>query len=284
MRRRSICRIALPRCARRRARSRRRCRPRTARCSRCPMRARSSGISRTRPGSSRRSSSSASLRGYRPFDPAFRVLFNSYYNAIGERASARRARPPVAAVARRGHRVSRARRRLHGPAVRDRQRRRGARADHGARAAARAAASGAHPDRRQASPVAQSAGARLSPPAAASAACRAAAPVDRARRRTDRGRRRRCRGSRSTTNRRAIACTSRRSSSRRHPVTNREYLAFIDDGGYRRPELWLALGWDLVQAQKWEAPLYWDASDGWLHGVLARRPRRGRAGHAARAT
>ncbi len=47
-----------------------------------------------------------------------------------------------------------------------------------------------------------------------------------------------------------------------HPVTNREYLAFIDDGGYRRPELWLALGWDLVQAQKWEAPLYWDRRDG----------------------
>ncbi len=47
-----------------------------------------------------------------------------------------------------------------------------------------------------------------------------------------------------------------------HPVTNGEYLAFIDDGGYRRPELWLALGWDLVQAQKWEAPLYWDRRDG----------------------
>jgi len=47
-----------------------------------------------------------------------------------------------------------------------------------------------------------------------------------------------------------------------HPVTNREYLAFIDDGGYRRPELWLALGWDLIQAQKWEAPLYWDRRDG----------------------
>ena len=47
-----------------------------------------------------------------------------------------------------------------------------------------------------------------------------------------------------------------------HPVTNREYFAFIDDGGYRRPELWLALGWDLVQAHKWEAPLYWDRRDG----------------------
>ena len=49
-------------CARRPCSSPRRCRPRTARCSRCPTRARSSGTSRTRPGSSRPSSSSASAR------------------------------------------------------------------------------------------------------------------------------------------------------------------------------------------------------------------------------
>jgi len=42
-----------------------------------------------------------------------------------------------------------------------------------------------------------------------------------------------------------------------HPVTCGEYLAFMDDGGYRRPELWLSLGWDTVRAQGWEAPLYW---------------------------
>ncbi len=42
-----------------------------------------------------------------------------------------------------------------------------------------------------------------------------------------------------------------------HPVTNGEWLAFIADGGYRRPELWLSLGWDTVQARGFDAPLYW---------------------------
>jgi len=46
------------------------------------------------------------------------------------------------------------------------------------------------------------------------------------------------------------------------PVTHGEYLAFIDDGGYRRPELWLALGWDWVRASNRSAPLYWELRDG----------------------
>ncbi len=41
-------------------------------------------------------------------------------------------------------------------------------------------------------------------------------------------------------------------------VTNAEYLEFINDGGYRRPELWLSDGWDTVCRQGWEAPLYWE--------------------------
>ena len=41
------------------------------------------------------------------------------------------------------------------------------------------------------------------------------------------------------------------------PVTNAEYAAFIDDGGYRRPELWLSMGGDWVQAGARKAPLYW---------------------------
>jgi ergothioneine biosynthesis protein EgtB len=40
-------------------------------------------------------------------------------------------------------------------------------------------------------------------------------------------------------------------------VTCGEYLAFVEDGGYRRPELWLSDGWATVQAQGWTAPLYW---------------------------
>ncbi|MGH7128866.1 MAG: ergothioneine biosynthesis protein EgtB, partial [Planctomycetaceae bacterium] len=41
------------------------------------------------------------------------------------------------------------------------------------------------------------------------------------------------------------------------PVTCGEFLAFIEDGGYRRPECWLSDGWDAVQQCSWDAPLYW---------------------------
>ncbi|HLL81692.1 MAG TPA: ergothioneine biosynthesis protein EgtB [Longimicrobium sp.] len=46
------------------------------------------------------------------------------------------------------------------------------------------------------------------------------------------------------------------------PVTCAEYLAFIADGGYLRPELWLSEGWDTCRAQGWQAPLYWESRDG----------------------
>ncbi len=42
------------------------------------------------------------------------------------------------------------------------------------------------------------------------------------------------------------------------PVTHGDFAAFIADGGYRRPDLWLSAGWDAVRAQGWEAPLYWE--------------------------
>lgn len=45
-------------------------------------------------------------------------------------------------------------------------------------------------------------------------------------------------------------------------ATNAEYLEFIKDGGYRRPELWLSDGWDSVQTHRWVAPLYWEQSEG----------------------
>lgn len=44
-------------------------------------------------------------------------------------------------------------------------------------------------------------------------------------------------------------------------VTNGEWLSFVDDGGYRRPELWLSDGWAVVQAKAWSAPLYWERKD-----------------------
>lgn len=45
------------------------------------------------------------------------------------------------------------------------------------------------------------------------------------------------------------------------PVTNGEYLDFIADGGYRNPLLWLSEGWSTVQAEAWQAPLYWEKRD-----------------------
>jgi len=45
------------------------------------------------------------------------------------------------------------------------------------------------------------------------------------------------------------------------PVTNREWLAFVEAGGYAEPQLWLSDGWDTVQSQRWQAPLYWELAD-----------------------
>jgi len=45
-------------------------------------------------------------------------------------------------------------------------------------------------------------------------------------------------------------------------VTCGEYLAFMEDGGYRRPELWLSEGWTTVQNEGWQAPLYWRKTEG----------------------
>ena len=48
-------------------------------------------------------------------------------------------------------------------------------------------------------------------------------------------------------------------------VRNIDYLAFIQDGGYRTPTLWMSDGWAAVTAHGWEAPLYWREDDGaWL--------------------
>jgi ergothioneine biosynthesis protein EgtB len=53
------------------------------------------------------------------------------------------------------------------------------------------------------------------------------------------------------------------------PVSNGEFRAFIEDGGYRRPELWLSEGWSTAQMEGWEAPAYWHRRDRrWLEFTL----------------
>ena len=50
-----------------------------------------------------------------------------------------------------------------------------------------------------------------------------------------------------------------------HPVTHGDFLDFIGDRGYGRPELWLSAGWDVVRARGWQAPEYWQQRDGRWH-------------------
>jgi ergothioneine biosynthesis protein EgtB len=56
-------------------------------------------------------------------------------------------------------------------------------------------------------------------------------------------------------------------------VTNAEWQAFVDDGGYQRPEFWLSDGWAWVQGEAITAPLYWrdDKAFG-LNGLRPRNP------------
>jgi ergothioneine biosynthesis protein EgtB len=61
------------------------------------------------------------------------------------------------------------------------------------------------------------------------------------------------------------------------PVTNGEFLAFMEDGGYDNPALWLSDGWAEVRSRGWRSPLYWEPSDaGWqvmtLGGMRALNP------------
>lgn len=58
------------------------------------------------------------------------------------------------------------------------------------------------------------------------------------------------------------------------PVSNAEVLAFIEDGGYQRSDLWLSDGWAAVQGLGWDAPLYWKPVDElWTEFTLSgRRP------------
>ncbi|WP_227369707.1 ergothioneine biosynthesis protein EgtB [Halomonas sp. M20] len=53
------------------------------------------------------------------------------------------------------------------------------------------------------------------------------------------------------------------------PVTNAEFLAFMQAGGYEHPDYWLSDGWQTVKQAGWKAPLYWvKRDDGWYHMTL----------------
>jgi len=53
------------------------------------------------------------------------------------------------------------------------------------------------------------------------------------------------------------------------PVTNGEYLKFIEAGGYSEASIWLADGWEKVQLENWRAPLYWrKRGDQWREYTL----------------
>ena len=49
------------------------------------------------------------------------------------------------------------------------------------------------------------------------------------------------------------------------PVTNAEFLEFIEDGAYETPTLWLSDGWQAVRDRGWKAPLYWEKKEGGWH-------------------
>ncbi|PYI93402.1 MAG: ergothioneine biosynthesis protein EgtB [Verrucomicrobia bacterium] len=53
-------------------------------------------------------------------------------------------------------------------------------------------------------------------------------------------------------------------------ITNGEYLAFMEAGGYTRSEYWLSLGWTTINEQRWRAPFYWVERDGaWWNFTLS---------------
>jgi len=56
-------------------------------------------------------------------------------------------------------------------------------------------------------------------------------------------------------------------------VSNGEFAAFIADGGYKRPELWMSEGWAVVQARVWRGPRYWRDGDEEF-SLAGRQPRR----------
>ena len=211
-----------------------------------------------------------SLAGYEVFDPGFGFLFNSYYVGVGDRFPRPDrglvSRPGVAEIA--DYRTSR--RRCHGGPA-------GSRASIPATAGWSSSASTMSSNTRSCCSWTSSTccpGTRRCPPTTPS---RRRPPVWPPR---PPGppipaapRRRPCRE--------RVRVRQRNPPSpgppgavlhRRPPVTCGEWIEFMDDGGYQRPELWLSDGWATVQADGWDAPSTGRTTDGgWREFTLGRR-------------
>ena len=211
------------------------------------------------------------LAGRAASTPAFGYLFNSYYEAVGRAPSARRARPALAA--RRSTRCGATgaqvdERVLERLGARRRRRRRG-----------RGSSSASQHEQQHQELIltdikhAPRRAIRTRPAYRARAERRRraadAAPLARCALRSPARRRRRDRHDAPPERGRAVRVRQRGPAPRgaaapfalaSRLVTCGEYLAFVRDGGYRRPELWLSDGWAQVAAPSgWEAPLYWGA-------------------------
>ena len=251
----------------------RRCPPRTARCSRCPTRAPSSGISRTRRGSSRRSSSSASRattgRSIALSRAVQFVLQRRRRQAPASRARARCRGPPCD-----GARISRARRRAMHALLGDPNGRGGSRPRR-ARPQPRAAAPGADPHRREA-PASRNPCSRCTAPWPLTAVARAQPSTWTRSKAASAQSGTPATASRSTTSARAIGV--RRAVRTRLAAGH----ATASSRVHRRRRIsparaWLSMGWDARPARGWQAPLYWEREgERWrtftLHGSAAIDP------------
>ena len=202
----------------------------------------------------------AALAEYRPFDPAFRVLFNSYYNGVGEQHPRPKrgllTRPSLDAVlAYRRHVDARVLEWL-------------GKGEPGAHADV--VELGLHHEQQHQELLLTDAkhllGANPLRPAYRSdlRVARGAAPPLRWVRLEGGLREVGCAGPGfhfdNEAPRHAVLLAPFELASR--PVTNREWLAFLDAGGYDEPAFWLADGWATVRAEGWRAPAYWERHEG----------------------
>jgi ergothioneine biosynthesis protein EgtB len=209
------------------------------------------------------------LRGYRPFDPEFGFLFNSYYEAVGPRhARPQRGlltRPPLARVLAYRRHVDAAMARLAGGAAAD-------------GAVAPLIVLGLNHEQQHQELLLMDikhafACNPLHPayaPVAAAALCKAAPLrwVEVAGGIREIGHDGDGFAFDNEGPRHQVLIRDFRIASRL--VTNGEYLDFVEDGGYARPELWFMDGIETVRREGWQAPFYWRAGDGgWSEFTLA---------------